>query len=227
MALANALVGRPVGAPCYELFLRARLTVECLSEGAISVVGCACRVRLHGRELAGNHTYRVRAGDVAIIETLVRGCAYVAFGETKAEVALEGWKPLLDATLFVVPGPQRALFGSIEGEYAVSLAADRVGMRLDGPLLPHGLELPSEPSEVGALQVTPQGQFLLVGPEGPTLGGYPKPLVVSRFSRQNLGDLGLAPFAISEVSFEEAAQRESKRRAEAESLLQKIRWRIS
>ena len=59
--------------------------------------------------------------------------------------------------------------------------SDRVGIRLDGPELPRRRagELPSEPTLPGALQVPPDGRPILLGPDGPTTGGYPVIAVVA------------------------------------------------
>lgn len=84
--------------------------------------------------------------------------------------------------LRVVPGPRDDWFA--EGALGLLLAAswtvtpqsDRVGVRLDGPLLvrrPERGELPSEPVVTGALQVPPDGRPVLLGPDRPTTGGYP------------------------------------------------------
>jgi allophanate hydrolase subunit 2 len=40
--------------------------------------------------------------------------------------------------------------------------------------LRHEIELPSEPSTPGTIQVTPGGDPIILGPDGPTIGGYPK-----------------------------------------------------
>ncbi|HRJ33295.1 MAG TPA: hypothetical protein PKY51_07045 [Fimbriimonadaceae bacterium] len=50
----------------------------------------------------------------------------------------------------------------------------RQGLRVQSSLGPHSQELPSEPAGVGAVQWTPSGELLILGPDGPTLGGYPK-----------------------------------------------------
>ncbi|RYG33229.1 hypothetical protein EON81_18665, partial [bacterium] len=54
---------------------------------------------------------------------------------------------------------------------------------------PHTLEIPSEPATFGAIQLTPNGTPILLGPDGPTLGGYPKPAVVIRADRDFAGRL--------------------------------------
>ncbi|MGE3812115.1 MAG: biotin-dependent carboxyltransferase family protein [Candidatus Nanopelagicales bacterium] len=83
--------------------------------------------------------------------------------------------------LRVLPGPRDDWFGeaglaALAGTaWAVSPASDRVGVRLDGDPLgrTRSDELPSEPMVPGALQVPPDGRPVLLGPDGPTTGGYP------------------------------------------------------
>lgn len=67
--------------------------------------------------------------------------------------------------------------------WTVTSTSDRVGLRLDGPVLPRrdpGRELPSEAMVTGALQVPPDGRPVLLGPDHPTTGGYPVVAVVVR-----------------------------------------------
>ncbi|MBL8066967.1 MAG: hypothetical protein JNM28_00790 [Armatimonadetes bacterium] len=52
--------------------------------------------------------------------------------------------------------------------------ADRVGSRFRGQTPDFSPLARSEPSFHGAVQVAPGGEFLIHGPDGPTLGGYPK-----------------------------------------------------
>lgn len=77
------------------------------------------------------------------------------------------------------PGVQEVLLGST---FTVSPASDRVGMRLRGPTLPQvdtGAGL-SGPMVRGALQVPSSGEAIVLGPDHPTIGGYPVVAVVIR-----------------------------------------------
>ena len=58
-------------------------------------------------------------------------------------------------------------------EWAVSPASDRVGIRLSGPPLPVTTQAASEPLVRGAVQIPPDGQPVIMGPDHPTTGGYP------------------------------------------------------
>ena len=65
-------------------------------------------------------------------------------------------------------------------EWTVRSESDRVGVRLDGPVLSRERtgELPSEPTLPGALQVPHDGRPILFGPDAPVSGGYPVIAVV-------------------------------------------------
>ena len=79
-------------------------------------------------------------------------------------------------------GPQAKYFSdeSIEtflsSEYSISLTSDRMGYRLEGPVLTHRskTELISEGMTFGAIQVPSSGQPIVMMADCPTTGGYPK-----------------------------------------------------
>lgn len=85
-------------------------------------------------------------------------------------------------TLAVTLGPRDDWFTSagiatlFDQEWTVTTDSDRVGLRLSGDTpLERSLtgELPSEGAVTGALQVPPNGQPVLFGPDHPLTGGYP------------------------------------------------------
>lgn len=97
----------------------------------------------------------------------------------------------------------------------ISLQSDRRGVRLDGFDPIEMEELPSEPSCMGAIQLTPSGQLLIIGPDGPTIGGYPKLGFIAEAHHSALGQL--APgnaVRLIPATYEEAsrARLESERR---------------
>ncbi len=81
----------------------------------------------------------------------------------------------------VVAGPHDDLLARPLAElladsvWTVSPSSDRIGLRLTGSGLPLTVEaiLPSEPTIRGAIQVLPDGQLVILGPDRPTTGGYP------------------------------------------------------
>jgi len=91
-----------------------------------------------------------------------------------------------DVTIRVSPGPQwerfdeRARETLLESRFTVSPSSDRMGYRLDGPAITSGVTatLPSEAACPGAIQIPDGGQPIVIMPDGPTVGGYPKIAVV-------------------------------------------------
>ncbi|MFB8388215.1 5-oxoprolinase/urea amidolyase family protein [Microbacterium sp. NPDC055910] len=81
----------------------------------------------------------------------------------------------------LAPGPRADWFAAsaldvlFAAVWTVSPAADRVGIRLEGPELVRARrdELPSEGMVPGALQVPPDGRPVVLGVDGPVTGGYP------------------------------------------------------
>jgi len=126
--------------------------------------------------LGGWEGRALRKGDVLPIGRLEKS---IRQRKLRAGV-LDGLKP--GKTLRVTRGPQfdwfaeearRALTG---GEFVVSEESNRIGLRLDGPRLAARLktEMISEGTPLGAIQVTPSGQAILLFVEQQTTGGYPK-----------------------------------------------------
>lgn len=85
------------------------------------------------------------------------------------------------ARLTVYPGPHLNYFPDhardilLSEKYEVSPTSDRIGVRLIGPAIPRlpGREVPSAPMIRGAIQVPPDGQPVILGPDHPVTGGYP------------------------------------------------------
>jgi biotin-dependent carboxylase-like uncharacterized protein len=96
-------------------------------------------------------------------------------------------------TLRVVDGPQAGWFRGEEfyhQEFTITPACDRIGLRLRGaPLTMPARELVSEPVCPGAVQVTGDGQCILLGVDGQTIGGYPKIAQVIGADLDKLGQL--------------------------------------
>ena len=79
-------------------------------------------------------------------------------------------------TIRVTDGPQRDWFArAIDGgAYRVAEDSNRMGLRLQGPKLECGRELLTEGVSLGAIQVPPEGQPIILFVEHQTTGGYPK-----------------------------------------------------
>ncbi|MGA7992378.1 MAG: KipI antagonist, partial [Thermoanaerobaculia bacterium] len=95
--------------------------------------------------------------------------------------------------LRAMPGPQEDLFGADaaaafwRGTYRILPESNRMGIRLAGPSLGfiETSGFPSEGTAPGAVQITAEGQPIVLLAERPTTGGYPKIATVASV------DLGL------------------------------------
>ena len=104
-------------------------------------------------------------------------------------------RSLSHVAIRVVLGPQHPIFdvaSFLDAEWEIGLAADRTGLRLSGPQVntrePWG-DRPSEPQVTGTIQITSGGTPIVIGPDGPTIGGYPKIAVVIDADRDRLGQV--------------------------------------
>lgn len=76
------------------------------------------------------------------------------------------------------------------GDFTVRPASNRMGLRLGGQPVPvPPRELVSEPVCPGAVQVTRDGQMIILGVDGQTIGGYPKIAQVISADLDVLGQL--------------------------------------
>jgi biotin-dependent carboxylase-like uncharacterized protein len=158
---------------------------------------------------------------------------------TRASLGPELWAPTLpsaggEQSIRVILGPQQECFTAeavtalLNGKFRVSKDADRMGMRLDGPLLQHraGWDIVSDAIATGSIQVPGSGQPIVLLADHQTTGGYPKiATVISAdlpvVGRRRSGD----PIRFLAVSVEtaEAVHREEKRRlAELVAGLQQV-----
>jgi allophanate hydrolase subunit 2 len=186
MMLANALVGNPLEAPVLEMAL---LGGEFVAEERLRVAltGAAAEATVGGARVPSNAAWDVEPGETFQVGAFTGGVrGYLSYRSTdrrrpisRLEATPESLTP---RPLPVIAGPQEHLLPLnrfLEEEFVLQMDSDRRGVRLGAcPALAHALELPSEPCCVGAVQITPSGQAIIIGPDGPTIGGYPKIAVV-------------------------------------------------
>jgi antagonist of KipI len=157
--------------------------------------------------LGGFHGRALRGADV-----LQLGAAAATFRRRSVRSdAVEKLKPR--KILGVTEGPQRSWFSDVthrdffESAFQVTEEANRMGLRLSGPILSPGgnRELISEGTPLGAIQVTPAGQAIILFVEQQTAGGYPKIANVIGADLPSLGQLRPRDsLRFRLVSFEEA-----------------------
>lgn len=101
------------------------------------------------------------------------------------------------ATIRVTPGPELDELPSatvdalLAAEWTLSNRVDRTGARLDGARAPHvqPTERPPRPTVPGAVQITPDGTPIVLGPDAAVTGGYPIALVLGDEARDMLARL--------------------------------------
>ena len=102
-----------------------------------------------------------------------------------------------DRPFRILPGPQRDAFPNatwetlVRSPFTVSSEANRVGIRLDGPSLrpERGADIISEGIVTGSIQVTGEGQAIVMLPGHATIGGYTKIATVIEDEWDRLGQL--------------------------------------
>jgi biotin-dependent carboxylase-like uncharacterized protein len=99
-------------------------------------------------------------------------------GATERRIDLPAFE---DKPIRVVMGPQDDEFGDatalfLDGEWKISAISDRMGYRLEGPVIRHlhGHNIVSDGTVNGSIQVPGNGQPIVLMPDRGTSGGYPK-----------------------------------------------------
>ena len=97
-----------------------------------------------------------------------------------------------EGVLRVTAGPQASWFSDAwrDAVYAVSEDSNRMGLRLRGPAIPSPTgHMLTEGVTLGAVQVPPDGQPIILFVEHQTTGGYPKPANVIAADLRLVGQL--------------------------------------
>src|SRR5207237_866837 len=106
-------------------------------------------------------------------------------------------------------------------QYAVTPAGNRMGLRLEAePLTVPDRELISEPVCPGTVQVTRNGQCIVLGVDGQTIGGYPKIAQVISADLDKLAQLRSgARIEFQQVNLAEAEKLYQEKQAEMQEWL--------
>jgi 5-oxoprolinase (ATP-hydrolysing) subunit C len=130
--------------------------------------------------------------------------------------------PLVGGPIRVVMGPQDDEFGDaaiqlfLDSEWKISATSDRMGYRLEGPIIKHlhGHNIVSDGTVNGSIQVPGNGAPIVLMPDRGTSGGYPK---IATVISTDLGRFAQIPagrgFRFKAVSMAEA-QPEARKFAE-------------
>jgi 5-oxoprolinase (ATP-hydrolysing) subunit C len=216
--LANALVGNVAAAGCLEITLVGPKLLAQTQIAAV-VFGAPFDIQRNDQPIEAGTTFQMQPGDKLHITGTISGCrGYLAVGGgftlPKVQEPLKPGEALLCqsssigsarslgfctlqtgslAQLRVLPGPQSDWFtnrGFTSNLYTVSPTSNRMGIRLMGDALSRRAgELVSEAVAPGAVQITNDGQPIVLGVDGQTIGGYPKVAHVVRADLDRLGQL--------------------------------------
>jgi 5-oxoprolinase (ATP-hydrolysing) subunit C len=137
-----------------------------------------------------------------------------------------------DGPIRVVMGPQDDEFSDkardcfLDGEWKISATSDRMGYRLEGPVIGHlhGHNIVSDGTVNGSIQIPGNGQPIVLMPDRGTSGGYPKIATVitadlGRFAQISAG----TGFRFKAVSMAEAQAEARKFAALLRTLPERVR----
>ncbi|CAN5547977.1 5-oxoprolinase/urea amidolyase family protein [soil metagenome] len=177
--------------PCFELaFGEADFIAD--QPARVAVIGAIGSISLNGKSMR-EAAFDVNPSDTIRVQVGRFGARlYVACGSqtnTHPVALSDPLESLSNQEIRVMPGPQSHMFPQRLNELTVSPTLDRIGIRCEKTDLTHQFELPSEPACVGAIQITPDGTPIILGPDGPTIGGYPKIAVVVESDLNKIGQL--------------------------------------
>jgi allophanate hydrolase subunit 2 len=150
-------------------------------------------------------------------------------GVMRPRLLLHSFERGVEAGLFrVIDGVQADWFDMAEfsgQSFMVTPASNRMGLRLAGrPLTLPGREMVSEPVCPGSVQVTHDGQCVVLGIDGQTIGGYPKIAQVIGADLDALGQLRPGDaIRFERVSLEQAEALHRARQAELNAWLTRLR----
>jgi len=151
--------------------------------------GCRAYVALRGGidvlPVLGSRATDLASGFGGFAGRALQTADWLAVGPVSGEATEVAWQAERHAasvTVRVVLGPQADHFDKVAtghflaDPWRVGATSDRVGLRLAGEPLAHlgPAEILSDGVVPGSIQVPPDGQPIVMLPDGPTTGGYPK-----------------------------------------------------
>jgi biotin-dependent carboxylase-like uncharacterized protein len=199
IALAGAVVARVLRADGSQLDIGSAQTVtlrrgDSLSVGAVRAgvaylaLAGGCRVPV---QLGSRSTYaRARLGGVG--GRALQAGDRIECGAPAGDLGVEWRAPALfvhdDGPIRVMLGPQDGAFTPeaiatlLHEPYRVGRDSDRMGLRLEGPVLAHrgSADITSDGIAPGAIQVPGNGQPIVLFADAQTVGGYTKIATVIR-----------------------------------------------
>jgi 5-oxoprolinase (ATP-hydrolysing) subunit C len=226
--LACVLFGAPFELSAGRHRLTAGKTFTLHTGDELSIHGTAERARAYLCVAGGLDGPEV-LGSRSSLQPLVAGAEFPCRSGTIAPRFLHGsfeWdaEPYL---LRYLPGAQASWFADdrFEGQdFTVTPASNRMGLRLHAePLSLPERDIVSEPVCPGTVQVTRDGQCIVLGVDGQTIGGYPKIAQVIAADLDKIGQLRPGDVVhFRRVGVEEAEDRYQRKRRELREWLVRL-----
>jgi 5-oxoprolinase (ATP-hydrolysing) subunit C len=226
--LACVLFGAPFELSAGQHHLTAGKTFTLHAGEELSIHGTAEKARAYLCVAGGVDGPEV-LGSRSSLQQLVTGAEFSCRSGTIAPRFLHAsfeWdtEPQL---LHFLPGAQATWFADdrFEGQdFTVTPASNRMGLRLHAePLSPPECEIVSEPVCPGTVQVTRDGQCIVLGVDGQTIGGYPKIAQVIAADLDKIGQFRPGDVVhFRRVGVEEAEDRYQRKRRELREWLVRL-----
>lgn len=212
--LALGLAGLGPESSVFEL-MHGTAEFEAQETGTLAIVGIGS-ISVEGMNHPACVRLPVSKGDFAVVQAQV---AYIAFSERTFRKAKLDRLSTSTGTLRYLPSHEP----KVQEGLKVSSTLSRAGVRLIGLPPSLVLELPSEPSCVGAIQQTPGGELIVIGPDGPTIGGYPKIGVVIDADLDQIPRLRIhQELFLEPVSWDQSRALFQQNRSNVQSLLRNL-----
>ena len=175
---ANLLVGHEPNQPVWELAV-ARATFECTADSLVAIVGAESGFQIDGNKLSSNRSILVSQGQMLTLDAPRLGARqYIA---SNAASAMSPRVLEVPPSVFhrhsiaiTLHRPELIPRDWKEQPLTVSGSMNRMGIRLpwfEG--FRSTSEETSRPVDFGQIQLTADGTAIILGPDGPTIGGYP------------------------------------------------------
>jgi biotin-dependent carboxylase-like uncharacterized protein len=163
----------------------------CVSGGIDVPLVMGSRATYTRGRFGGHEGRALKAGD-----TLATGTPGVLWAEYEGLACPPRLRPVRDpdAPLRAIPGPQDDLFTKeglavfYSSEYVITNSADRMGYRLEGPVIAHkeSADIISDAICLGSVQTPGHGQPIVMLADRQTTGGYTKIATVCAVDVENL-----------------------------------------
>lgn len=228
-SLANALVGNVADELCLELGLG---VATLIAENPMIVASVGCRLKVGDSEHTEGASLTVNPGDT--VELLAPSGARSYFAVAGGWISLDGKERLVGGGIgdgkdrvCELHRPCQGNFRLVAhqdteapmGSFKVTRELDRTGIRIEGSA-PKMAGIRSEPVTMGTVQSPPGGGLIVLGPDGPTVGGYAKLGAVIRADWDRLGQLKPGDeLTFEAVSLGQARAEWSKYKQQTENLV--------